>query len=695
MSAIDRTYSFAAPATLVPHEAAPGAVIDLRGIGGTLLRCWYLILLPMLLIGGLALAVVLVQPPRYESTAKVLLNPRGIQVLQNDLRPTNPTGDETGADVESQIQVAASANLLRKVIAELNLTQVPDFAKPQPNPIARLFEDLKGLFVAPPAGRPEDVMQTTLRTLQNALSVRRSEKSFVLDISVQTRDPDLSARVANAVAAAFVRETSEVRSETERRSGAELTGRLDQLRERLQKSEGEVAAYRRKIDLLNANGRPINEQQLAELTTQMMLTRVRVTEQAARLAAIKRMTGSGASPEALTEVTNSPTVSALRTQYADATRVEAEARMNYGSRHPSLMAAEKQVQTLRQRIAEEVGRLSRAAENDYDRARAGEDALSRRIETFKREMNLSNDAQVRLRELERQAASDRTLYENFLNRAKDLEERQALRTGGDRIITQAVPAIGLAGTSRGLIVLGGLVFGAAMGVGLALLRAPAPAAAPRGHVPPRAAPGSHLPVLAMGPGGDGADPSLWRMRRLLTPVEASGPARVVLVVGSGAAGPRMRLAHHLAETAQSEGERTVLIDGDIAGRALTKSLRAEHMVGLTDILSAASRHVTMVSRTFNGLSVVTAGTLDARAVRPSARDLRVALDTYVNQTGLVVVDGGSVSRSLREFAVLADDILIVVEGGPTALAEADQVLQGLGSGSNRVRGIILVPNPTA
>lgn len=690
MTAIDRLHSFASPQTLISHEAGPGAVIDLRGIGQALRRRWDLILLPALLVGGLALAFVLTLPPRFESTAKVLINPRGIQVLQNELRPTNPTGDETGADVESQIQVAASASVLRKVIDELNLTQVSDFVRPPQTPVARVVDGFKRLFVTPPPARPEDVMQTTLRTLQNAVTVRRSEKSFVMDIGVQTRDADLSARIANAIATTFVRETGEVRSETERRSGAELSGRLDQLRERLQRSEDEVATYRKKIDLLNANGRPINELQLAELTTQMLLARMRVTEQAARIAAIKRATSSGNSADALTEVTNSPTISALRTQYADATRVEAEARMNYGVRHPALMAAEKQVQTVRQRISEEVSRLSRAAENDYDRARASEDALSRRIETFKREMNLSNDAQVRLRELERQAASDRTVYENFLNRAKDLEERQALRTGSDRIITQAVPAIGMAGAPRSLFVLGGLVFGAIMGVGLALLRSQTQVGQARESVPSRPAV-SHLPVLSIGPGGDVGEANLWRMRRLLTPVEASGPARLVLVASSRAATARMRVAFSLAQMAMSEGERTILIDGDLDGRTLTKSLSAEHMVGLSDILSASARRAATASRNFNGLSIVTAGTLDAKKVQPSARDLRIALDGYLSQPGLIVVDGGSISRSLREFAQLADDILIVVQGERNAQTEADQVLQGLGSGISRVRGIVVAP----
>jgi len=202
-------------------------------------------------------------------------------------------------------------------------------------------------------------------------------------------------------------------------------------------------------------------------------------------------------------------------------------------------------------------------------------------------------------------------------------------------------------------------------------------------------------VLSIGPGDDVGESNLWRMRRLLTPVEASGPARLVLVAGAGATTARMRLAHHLAQTAKSEGERTVLIDGDLDGRALTKSLRAERVAGLTDILSAPAQPGGAVSRTINGLPVVTAGTLEAGAVRPSARDLRLALDGYVNQTGLVVVDGGSASASLREFAVLADDILIVVEGGPNALTQADQVLQSLGSGAARVRGIVMVPSLSA
>lgn len=678
-------YSFVPTHTVMVSEAA-GAVVDLRGIGAALRRRWHWIAVPAALTGGLALAVALSLAPRYEATAKVLLDPRGVQVLQNDPRPDNRTGDETGAEVDSQVQVIASTSLLGKVADELDLSADPEFSHPPAPLAARIAEAIRSLLAEPSSGPSETVEQRTLRTLQNSVTVRRSEKTFVLDVNVQTRDPDKSARIANAIADAFVRETGEVRSDVARRSGSELSGRLEELRKRLQRSDAAVEAYRKNSDLISANGKLVSEQQLADLNTQLTLARTRAADQEARVEAIRRLTRDGSPAETLTEVANSPTIAALRAQYAEATRAEGEARQNYGSRHPAMMAATKQVQIVRQRIAEEVGRLARTAESDYERAKTSETAIARRIEGLKRESAGYSQAQVRLRELERQAAADRTVYESFLNRAKDLDERQALDTGNARVITAAVPPLARAGISRFLIVAGGTTLGALMGIGLVLLRDQfEEASRPRDPVAVEA----RLPVLAVMPDDTVRDAALRRVRGLLTPIAPAGPARLVVIAGLGTQTKRTSLAQLLARIVSAEGERALLVDGDLESRSLTRLLRAEHNRGLTDVLASPPMTTADTPRSFNGVPVITAGTLDASEVRTSVRALRGALGPHLTQAGFVIVDAGPVGPNLQGFAAIADDILLVVEGGRTALPDLQEALHAFGPGTANVRGIVL------
>jgi uncharacterized protein involved in exopolysaccharide biosynthesis len=65
--------------------------------------------------------------PRYVSQIKILIDPRGLQILPNDLSPGAVSADATFAVVESQVQVITSTEVLEKVVARLNLTSDPEF----------------------------------------------------------------------------------------------------------------------------------------------------------------------------------------------------------------------------------------------------------------------------------------------------------------------------------------------------------------------------------------------------------------------------------------------------------------------------------------------------------------------------------------------------------------------------------------
>jgi uncharacterized protein involved in exopolysaccharide biosynthesis/Mrp family chromosome partitioning ATPase len=681
-------------------EAMPGAVVDLRGIFGAARQRWRLIASCALVCGGLTAGVVYSLPARYDASAKVLLDPRGIQILQNDLRPNNTTGDETGAEVDSQVQVISSLNLLRKVAEQLDLQDDPEFTDPPLSLPAKITKSVQDLIGATPNTPPEPPLTRAIRTLYDSVSVRRFEKTFIIDIGVRTGDPQKSTRIANAIAEAFARETSSVRSDAARRSSVELTGQLESLRKKAERSDAAVEDYRKKADLVGAAGKLVTEQQLSDLNTQLTLARARAAEQQARVSEIQRMSSGGNPADAMSEVSNSAAMTALRGQYTDAARAASEARMNFGPRHPAYQNAEQQLQTVKSRINEEVNRLSRTAQSDYERARASVTSLTKWIDNLKRENATANDAQVQLRELQRVASADRSVYESFLNRAKDLDERKVLDNGNARIISQAIPPIGRSGVSRVIMVLAGLGFGAMLGLGLALLRDQAAAAEPveprRGERLPALMPAmTGLPMLTVKPSETSRDPVVREVRELLSPSMSNGQARLVVVTGLKASGARARLAQVLARLNNSEGERTLLIDGDFENRTLTKALHADGEPGFTDALANPDESQLPVPRSFDGLQVITAGT-EAPGTGPlSVRALRQALEPYLKRAGLIVVDGGAIGGKVNAFAALADDILVVVEGGPTVQKDVSTALEGLSFNAECIRGVLIAQGTEA
>ena len=135
----------------------------------------------------------------------------------------------------------------------------------------------------------------------------------------------------------------------------------------------------------------------------------------------------------------SPTISALRTQYASLkSRADAEARI-YGPRHPTLLQTQSELSGLQNEIQAERERMVQAARNDLDQAKAVVAALGSDASTVSSGVFSDNDAEVQLRDLIRDAAAKTAIYEAFLARVGEVTERQQLDTTNIRVISPPVP----------------------------------------------------------------------------------------------------------------------------------------------------------------------------------------------------------------------------------------------------------------
>ena len=186
----------AAPkATLAPSDFGD---LDLRAIGQALNRKRSWIIIPTLLALVLSLAAVNLIPPRYKSEARILIDAR-----ENVLpRPNGERNEERIAldpeAVTSQVQLLLSRDLAREIINRNKLVEQPEF-----DPVLEGLSPLKSLLAMfgierdPLSPTPEE---RVLDAYFDRLSVYAVDKSPVIVIEFQSRDPELAARVANSVA---------------------------------------------------------------------------------------------------------------------------------------------------------------------------------------------------------------------------------------------------------------------------------------------------------------------------------------------------------------------------------------------------------------------------------------------------------------------------------------------------------------
>ena len=175
---------------------------------------------------------------------------------------------------------------------------------------------------------------------------------------------------------------------------------------------------------------------------------------------------SRADPGAIGEAVGSATITALRTQLAEILRREGEINATLGQRHPAVIEIASQARRIR-RADRRGGRPHRRRRAQRHGARAGQRGVARRQSgAAEGRLEGTNDASVRLRELERDVQASRSVYEAFLVRTREVSEQERLDTTNIRVIAPPELPESRSFPPRTLILLAaGGMLGGMLGVG--------------------------------------------------------------------------------------------------------------------------------------------------------------------------------------------------------------------------------------
>ena len=164
--------------------------------------------------------------------------------------------------------MVASGSVLTAVVEREKLQADPEFGEAPPGLLSSIFGVL--------AGRPRPQSDAYFADPDGT----RRPATFVIDISVSSKDPAKAARIANAIATVY--STGKARNQDRRgqaHHGRARVSRLAELRERVSQSAHRVEDYKAQHKIIGASGQLVNEQQLSELNNQLMLARARTAEQ--------------------------------------------------------------------------------------------------------------------------------------------------------------------------------------------------------------------------------------------------------------------------------------------------------------------------------------------------------------------------------------------------------------------------------
>ena len=184
----------------------------------------------------LAIAYVAIAPRLYTAHAQLFLDPRNPQPIIGEDKEMTQALDNP--EVESQITILRSEQVLAAIAADFKLDRDPEFV---PANKRAATTDHKG-------GAASEDMLTAITALQDALEVRRVGLSHTLDIYFSSSDAEKAARIANAVAEAFIKDQLLTRSRIASQGTTWLEERIDQLRRQVNAAVVKAAEFRAKRD---------------------------------------------------------------------------------------------------------------------------------------------------------------------------------------------------------------------------------------------------------------------------------------------------------------------------------------------------------------------------------------------------------------------------------------------------------------
>jgi uncharacterized protein involved in exopolysaccharide biosynthesis/Mrp family chromosome partitioning ATPase len=423
-----------------------------------------------------ALFFLSVTTPQFLSSAQILIDPRAKRIVEGAVVPSGMGSSAVGADtllVDSQVELMYSNAILRRVVVDLGLDRDEEFRLPRAAGLRMALRNSFGRWLTGSAPErladADPVDLAVFRLKDRHLRIRRLGNTYVITVSAVSENAAKAARIANAVAEAYIRDQVVSASDTTRSTTGALEARVAELRKGLETAERAIEDYRTGSGLIGVPGLLVNEQQLQQQNEKLILARSQAALAKVRYDQVRSLTPLSIGLAAQSDALRSPVIANLRASLSRIERREAVLKETLRPGHPDYVSTRTERQAVVALIAEELERIKENARAEHETARAAEALAASELKQLEGRASSNNQAQVRLRELMREAQSARTVYESFLTRAKETREQEQLSRENSRIISFATPAPFPSYPPTMLVLAGALGGGGLLGAFLAWL----------------------------------------------------------------------------------------------------------------------------------------------------------------------------------------------------------------------------------
>ncbi|MBK9077999.1 MAG: lipopolysaccharide biosynthesis protein [Hyphomicrobium sp.] len=689
--------------------------IELSSVFGALKKSFRRQLVISGLLFGLTYATLMMIAPKYQSEVALAIVARNASSNFTDSKSSNSSIDSITTKMDKEainthVRALRATELLEKVAEQMSLKDKPEF-NAELGPIDQIDMLLRLVGIGGPRSG-ESERDRVLNTLRNQLEVYSAKESRFIGVRMTSIDPELAAKIANGVADTYrTRLANDSIVEVDEQQEV-IQGKITKLMPELAAIETEVDRYRREIDSYRGGAQNVglNEQQMSELTAELVKAKGTRGEAEARAKSAKEMMKLG-SADALPDVQKSPLIQNLVQQRVRIERQISELSASLLPGHPRMQQLNADLAGLKRQLTGEINKLVDSLEKEARVAQGREDSIKKSLDDIKSKVVTNAPEEAKLRQLEANAKAKRTELESLQAQLEGNRKKLDTRVAPVevKVISEAqaasVPVFPKKASMSALVAVASLIFGTAWTVLRSLFtgaRSGGSATTSIGSRVPSAANRAE-PVLAGAPlaaeartAGAKAPPvtpisptaSLGTetvmanlVRRLALKRPAEGGHRT-LITGEGPLIEPGAEAIELAKALAEQRATVVLVDWSPSGHGIASLAGVSNKRGLTELLLGEISFDEAVNRlpTSTVHFIGCGASLDSAAGDIDPDQLNLVLDALDEAYDHIIVTGGHEDARFLFEAIQGrfDAGVIVAEGKKRASVLEDPAGSFLG-----------------
>jgi len=670
---------------------------------------------PALAVGAAVTTLVVVgtlaMPKMYLASGSVVIEPKRHNPADIVREPPQPGLPPDTSAIDTQVEVLKSHALAQDVATRLKLYNDPEF-----NP----YLHTRGKMAAD--HRPSAKELTAVAdSVQHHARIRRAGLTYVVQVGFASRSPAKAQTIANAYMDTYLERQLDQKIAEVTKANQELGGQLERMRQEAEQAQAAVQQYKIAHNLYSAEGATMAEQVVSALNQQIAQAQAEAAEKQARLAAAMQQVQRGSGGADVTAAVGSDTIKELRKQEAEKSAHLAELQAVFKPDYPEVKRTQAELDSIHKQIQAELNRIMSSVRADASASaqRAGSLLASRgRAEGG---LKANNEALVGLVALQQRADAAKTVYDAYLNRAKEVAAEGAIQQPDATIDSQAARPLKPYSPNKKLAAAFGLLLGLLAGALTIVLTeiwdrrlrsrtdVEARLGVPFAGVLPESEGQARLPgmkLLGSRPSRSSAliarevvdhrfsgfAESFRNLRAFLNFTSGAPDARLLAVTSSLPQEGKSLTSLCLARTLALSGSEVVLVDCDLRRRGMSKTL-GQAKVGLVEVIEGkATLEQALVRDADSGAWILPAAAATPPHYdlfsRPEAdrlfRDLAGRFDQVV--LDLPPVLGVADARIL---AAMADRVLYLVRWNKTPARTAQSGLEVLRECGANVVGAVL------